>query len=269
MSNPILYYDELEDIYSQYDDAQLIYLIGFPALGKSTSLRNLPPENTYIFNVEGKHLPMPLAAGLKKDTKGDGSEGNIQRVNDYTKISKALRELKKREEIKFVIIDDGTYLMTAEFMSKINVKGYDKFNQMAGNMWDLLHKLKDRLRPDQKAIFIGHMETDPEEGTKMNMKTTGKLTREKLDTEGLTSTILVPAVDRERNEDKSSYFFYTQSDGVVPARSLMGMYPYKVKNDLLPLLNRMDEYFKGVSLENSKINLEPDEVGKAKTAVIR
>ena len=54
--------------------ADLIAVVGASGSGKSTSLRNLDPETTFIINVAGKPLPFK---GFRKNYKqyGIGKKG--------------------------------------------------------------------------------------------------------------------------------------------------------------------------------------------------
>lgn len=96
--------------------AELIAVVGNSGSGKSTSLRNLDPNTTFIINVAGKPLPI---RGFKKNYKPltqdpttKNFEGNLYNTSDVTKIAQILKIIDvKRPEIKTVIIEDAQYIM--------------------------------------------------------------------------------------------------------------------------------------------------------------
>jgi len=95
--------------------ADLIGIIGNSGSGKSTSIRNLNPAETFIINIAGKSLPFRRAKKdyipLRKNTKGQ-FEGNLYNTSDVEQITKILKVIDKtRPEIKVVIIEDAQYIM--------------------------------------------------------------------------------------------------------------------------------------------------------------
>lgn len=107
--------------------SDLIGIVGNSGSGKSTSIRTLNPENTFIINVAGKSLPFRGAKKnykpLIKDSKGK-FVGNLYHTSDVTQISKILIVVDKtRPEITVVIIEDAQYIMAFEAMERASEKG--------------------------------------------------------------------------------------------------------------------------------------------------
>ena len=108
--------------------ADLIAVVGDSGSGKSTSLRNLDPQTTFIINVAGKPLPI---RGYKKNYKAlvqDANSkkwvGNLYKTSDVAKISTVLKVINfQRPEIKVVIIEDAQYIMAFEAMERASEKG--------------------------------------------------------------------------------------------------------------------------------------------------
>ena len=225
----------------QGQHSTLILIIGKSGRGKSTSIRTLPPEQTHIINVKGKELPFPDAAkyvlGKNLTTEAGGPQ---------------IRELMKRlagdASINYLVADDVHYIMATEFMDKVMIKGYDKFSVMARNMWDLLVQA-NQLRPGLKIFMTAHEE---ETQTERKMKTMGKLLDEKLTPEGLSTIVLWAEVEMV-DKKTPRFYFATQTDGQTNAKAPMGMFPPEIPNDLLLVARRIDEYYKGVPLEKSRI----------------
>ena len=109
--------------------AELIGIVGNSGSGKSTSLRNLNPESTFIINVAGKPLPIK---GYKKNYKPlvvnpttRTYEGNLYNTSDVSKIAQILKLIDKtRPEIKVVVIEDAQYIMAFEAMDRAQEKGW-------------------------------------------------------------------------------------------------------------------------------------------------
>lgn len=156
--------------------SNVICLAGLSNSGKSTSMKYLNPESTFILSCTNKQLQIP---GFRKkypkvSTKG-GFTGNWYISNNYENIDKILKLVSvKRPEIKNIIIDDANYLLSAETFNKSLEKGYEKFSVLAKNYYDLIQKCMN-LRDDLTVVFVTHIENygtdlDPQ----YRMWTTGK-----------------------------------------------------------------------------------------------
>lgn len=89
--------------------AELCAIVGNSGTGKSTSIRTLNPETTFIINVARK--PLPFKGARKNYTplrkEGDKWVGNLYNTSDVDQIAKALHLIDAaRPEIKTVIIED-------------------------------------------------------------------------------------------------------------------------------------------------------------------
>ena len=95
--------------------------------GKSTSIRNLDPKETFIISTTGKR---PGIKGAVKKyptfTKDkDGYTGNFVTTANVDKIDQILRYVNtKRPDIKIVVIDDFQYVMAFEAMDRAGDKGW-------------------------------------------------------------------------------------------------------------------------------------------------
>lgn len=97
--------------------AELGAVVGLSGSGKSTSLRNLDPNKTFIINVANKPLPIK---GYKKNYKElyqnpetKKYEGNLYSTSNTEKILQILRLVNlKMPHIEQVIIEDSQYLMS-------------------------------------------------------------------------------------------------------------------------------------------------------------
>lgn len=139
--------------------ANTILVLGESGQGKSTSLRNLNPDETFIVSTTSKPLPW---RGWKKyyhkfDTK-DNTDGNWFQTSKSVSIAKIIKYINaKRPEIKNIVVDDLQYTMCFEYMDRRSEVGFQKFNDIGGDFTDLL-RLADTLRDDLNLIFTAHSE---------------------------------------------------------------------------------------------------------------
>ena len=87
--------------------SNLIAIVGPSGVGKSSSIRNLKPEETFIINVASK--PLPFKGWRSKYTIWNkiNPGGNYINTSDVSVIGSILNYINtKRPEIKNVIIED-------------------------------------------------------------------------------------------------------------------------------------------------------------------
>jgi GTPase SAR1 family protein len=198
--------------------ATKILIIGNSGTGKSTSIRNLPPDKTGVIRVVKKRLPF-------KESKF-----KVFDSDDYSTIKSTLQ----KSQASIIVIDDVQYLLANEFMRKASEKGFQKFTDLAYNFWDLLNTI-DSL-PDHKTVYLlSHLESD---GGQEKFKTIGKLLDEKITVEGLFTIVLKSIV--ENGEHK----FSTKNNGHDTTKSPIGLFETPtIDNDLAFVDKRIREYY--------------------------
>jgi hypothetical protein len=211
-------------------------IIGESGTGKSTSIRNLDPSETFIINVLNKPLPFK---GYKKSytlVSADGSLGNYYSSDKYSNIEIVIKKINaKRLEIKTLIIDDFQYLMSSEFMDRALERGYDKFSEIGKHAYDLL-KLLPTFREDLDIFILTHSECN--ESGKMKIKTIGKMLDEKIVIEGMYAMVL------QTELINGTYNFITQGDARHIAKSPLGMFDQRnIPNDLSFVKQKMSAYY--------------------------
>lgn len=228
--------------------AEIILIQGKSGSGKSTSLRNLDPKTTLLYQVIYKPLPFPgwnrvYTEGqnrkviFKKDFLSASSH-----KEGYANASKELCEsLKKiptlKPEITTVIIDDAQYLMSYEYMARAKEKGYDKFTEIQMNFFNVIQTAQ--LLPDNiTVVFLHH--TDESDPNNIKAKTVGKMIDNSITLEGVFTIVLMSIARRENG--KINYYFITHSDGTNTAKSPMGMFEDEIPNDLNKVLERIRDY---------------------------
>lgn len=212
-----------------------VLIIGESGTGKSTSIRTLPPTETFVINVINKPLPFKGANKRYTPLSMDGMTGNYYATDDHSNIMRAIKLVNlKRPEIKYLIVDDMGYTMTNDFMRSALVKGYDKFSSLAKDAWEVMRTLNE-TRSDLLCFLIMHSDTDQQ--GKSKPKTIGKLLDEKVCIEGMFTICLHSTII------DGQYFFITNNDGMHMAKSPLGMFANrKMPNDLAVIAQEINNY---------------------------
>lgn len=195
-----------------------VLLIGQSGSGKSTSLRNFKREEIAVINVLGKPLP------FKTDI-------NAKKVDDYATIIKAIEATNK----KTIVIDDANYLITTEFMKNSSVKGYDKYNEMANNFYNLINAIKN-IEGGKTVYLIMHEDAD--ENGNIKPKTIGKLLDDKVNIQGM-FTICIRTMYENGN-----YIFRLKTNGQDCVKTPFDMFDNDtMTNDLKEFNKIVREYY--------------------------
>lgn len=195
-----------------------ILLIGKSGSGKSASLRNFKKDEIAIANVLGKPLP------FKSDIEAP-------KVDDYNVILEAI----KRTDKKVIVIDDANYLITNEFMKNSSIKGYDKYNDMANNFWNLINGIKEV--DGGKTVYI-IMHEDQDEFGNVKPKTIGKLLDDKCNIQGL-FTICIRSM-----YENGKYIFRLKTNGQDCVKTPIGLFEEdEIENDLKAVDNKIRDYY--------------------------
>ena len=204
-----------------------VLLIGQSGSGKSTSLRNFKGDEVAVVNVLGKPLP------FKSDIKAG-------KCDDYATILKAIANTPK----KTIVIDDANYLITSEFMNKSSVKGYDKYNELANNFWNLINGIKN-IEGGKTVYLIMHEDTD--ENGYVKPKTIGKLLDDKVNIQGM-FTICIRSM-----YDNGNYIFRLKTNGQDCVKTPFGMFENDtMDNDLKAFDEVVREYYELDKIEEGE-----------------
>lgn len=214
--------------------AQGVLIVAESGTGKSTSIENLDPKETFIINVANKPLPFKGWKSKYKLWSKETPDGNMYDKASPESIEAALKYVSdKRPEIKTIVVDDFQYMSSFEFFDKAEEKGYEKFTKIGAHLARIARMPKD-LRNDLIIFFLTHAEeaTDMEGKKKYKAKTIGKMVDEKLTLEGLFSIVLFGKVKKDK-EGNLRYVFETQTTGENTCKSPRGMFgTFEIINDL-------------------------------------
>ena len=228
--------------------AETIAIVGESGTGKSTSLRNLNPETTFIISTTGK--PLPFRAWKKKyipiKIEGKNVSGNYYVSSKWDQILKILQIIDKMmPHIKQVIIDDFQYVLSYEFVDRATEVGYTKFSELAQHAMEIL-RYSEKMSDDCKMIFLTHSENVGDNvNPKYVIKTVGKLLSEKVTLEGLFTYIFFTKVN-EGDSGRMEYKLITNNDGSCVAKTSLGMFEdLEIDNDLDEIIKVIDAYNEG------------------------
>lgn len=227
--------------------AETILILGESGVGKTTSLRNLNPNETFIISTTSK--PLPWRGWKRQYTKFDpksNPEGNWYQTSKTNNIMQIMKYVNtKRSEIKYLVVDDLQYTMSFSFLDRRSENGFQKFTDIGGEFTDLL-RLADSLRDDLKLIFTSHSENVGDAiNPRYTLKTIGKLVNEKITPEGL-FTYVFYAIPQSGESETIKYKFLTNTDGEHVAKTPMGMFEdLLIDNDLAKIIEVIDDYNNG------------------------
>lgn len=209
--------------------SNVICVAGVSNSGKSTSIKYLNPEETFIVSCTNKQLQIP---GFRKKYPKVAIEkgklvGNWFVSHSYEKINKILQLVSQtRPDVKTVVIDDINYCLSGEIMDNALVKGFEKFSSQAKNYYDLIMNSQE-LRDDLTVILISHIVND---GTDIDpqwkLYSSGKMLDRTVNIDGLFSYIIYAERFVDEN-DEVKYRFKTRTDGNDTCRSVAGCFDEK------------------------------------------
>jgi len=226
-----------------------ILVMGPPGTGKTASIRNLNPAETFIIHADEKPLGLPgsktnYKTVYKNDGKLDITQSNYFETTNPAHILELLKAISaKAPNIKTIVVDTITSVMTNEFMTRLKEKGFDKFGDFAKDTYDII-KLVRQLREDLVVVIMAHTEDnyDVDGELKSSFKVIGgKLIKEKIVPESFFHMVLY--TDVVIKDGKPEYYFLTQNNGKNTCRSPLGLFTeYRIPNDLKDVIEKYKEY---------------------------
>ena len=209
-------------------------ILGQSGTGKTTSLRNLTPEDVLLIQAVKKPLPFRSKKWVPC-TKANPA-GSILVTDNAQTIVGAMQRTSK----PIIIIDDFQYILANEFMRRVldNETGnaaFAKYNEIARNAWDIL-MCAGKLADHTRVYILAHTQED--DSGRIKAKTIGKLLDEKITMEGLLTIVMRTAVIN------GQYLFSTQNNGSDTVKTPMGMFDAEhIPNDLAEVDKAVCDYY--------------------------
>ena len=214
--------------------SHVICIAGESGTGKTTSMRNLDPNTTLYIDCDKKGLSWK---GWKQQFSG---EKKNYLVTDFPQVAlQALRKVNEQDSMKHirvVVVDTLNGLMVADEMRRTKEKGYDKWQDLAQSIYDLVD-YSLTMRDDVTVVFVAHTQTDHDDNGYMftRIKTSGRKL-DKITVESKFSTVLLSKCIDGR------YVFETQAN-FSTAKSPMGAFPEKeIDNDITAVIEALKDY---------------------------
>lgn len=215
--------------------AKVIGVMGESGSGKTTAMRNLPPDATYYIDCDKKGLNWK---GWKDAFSAD--KKNYTRTDDFMKVDSLLVNINdKADHIKYVVIDTLNGMMVREEMRILAMQSGDKrsaWSDLAQNGWALINHCLE-LRDDLTVIILCHSETISDDNgiIRTRIKTNGRKL-EKLVLESKMTTV-VWAVRQD-----GKYKFILSADGSTCKVPLGAFQTDECENDIMIVVKALEDY---------------------------
>ena len=214
--------------------SRAIAIMGESGSGKTTSLRNLKPEETYIIDCDGKGLSW----------KGWRSQYNAERQNYYKtdnqdKVLVLMQRIsEKKPEIKNIVIDTANSIMVADEFRRMKDKGYDKWQDLAMSVYKITTEAS-KLRDDINVIVLFHVqvEKDDNSGKQFVRILTNGQKLNKVGLEKYFTTVLL-----SKRDDSGNYVFETRANNSTAKTPLDAFSTETIPNDMKAVLDVLEEY---------------------------
>lgn len=200
--------------------ARLIFVLGNPGTGKTSSLRTLSKEDVSYITVTGKELP--FRSTIKPVP-----------VRAMDEVHKMVVAAKK----PIVVIDDVNYLFTKEVFGADEKKDkWDVYDKISKDFYNIMMSILNK-DTDQNFYLFGHLE-DPDSST-LALKTLGQATRKSNTPEGWTNIVFESVFELDE------FLFKVKTDG-TGIKSPPDMFKEgTVPNDLKIVNDKINAYYKG------------------------
>ena len=232
-------------------------LMGESGSGKTTSLRNLPPNETFYIDSDKKGLSWKgwrtqyntengnylrsddknmVMCALAKLNCDDGTYVAYQKILGKTPKIMSETEKQKAMSYKYIVIDTLNGIMVADEVERMKEKGYDKWVDMAQCVWGILNYI-NTMRDDLTIIVLCHSQTQKEDDgyTFTRIKTSGKKL-DKLVVESKLTTVLY-AVARG-----NEFVFQTHANNSTAKTPFGAFESDEIPNDITLVIKALEEY---------------------------
>ena len=212
--------------------SKVICIMGESGAGKTTSMRNLPPEETCYIDADGKGLSWK---GWRKQYSKENK--NYIKTDDPDKVKLCMQRVNnKQTHFKYLIIDTLNGIMVGDEMRRMQEKGYDKWVDLAQSVWNIVD-FANNMRDDLTVIFTAHTQTESDDNGYQftRIRTNGKKLN-KIYLESKMTTVLLAKKKGDR------YLFETQANQ-SSAKSPMGAFDtLEIDNDIVQVIQALEEY---------------------------
>ena len=214
--------------------AKTYCIMGESGSGKTTSLRTLPPESTFIVDCDKKG----------ESWKGWRDQYNGKKQNycatdtpaTVMSILKHINEDESYKKIKTVVIDTINGVMVSEEMRNAKVQGFGKWTDLAQYVWEIFDYCLT-MRDDVTVIIIAHSITDTDDNGIVftHIRTNGRKL-EKIVLESKLNVVLLA----ECKDGK--YIFHTKADRSSVKTPMGAFEDDEIPNDAAAVIKALEEF---------------------------
>lgn len=217
--------------------AKVIGVMGESGSGKTTAMRNLPPDETFYLDCDKKGLNWK---GWRKQYSTD--KKNYWVSDKFSIAVNLLNRINTEEQfkhIKYIVIDTLNGLMVAEEMRILAMQSGDKrsaWSDLAQNGWNIIN-IALTLRDELTVIILCHSETISDDNgiIRTRIKTNGRKL-EKLVLESKMTTVIWSV----RQDGK--YKFILSADGSTCKVPLGAFQADECENDIMIVIKALEDY---------------------------
>ncbi len=205
-----------------------ILICGKQASGKTVSLRNLPPKNTFWIDADGK---FDQWKGFSKQYNKQNK--NYMKTNDIKQILNLMGFIEKQPQIHYLVVDTINSAMTKSEMSEDapSGNGFQKYKAIGEFGYNIVER-GNAMRDDLVIIFVGHTAGN-DDGFEELIVSGKKL--EKIKLSGYISVVLIC-----RHEDDKYKYIIRSNDS--SARVPFGYFEGtdEIDNDIMLVLKELE-----------------------------
>lgn len=212
--------------------AKVLCVMGESGSGKTTAMRNLPPESTLYIDCDKKGLSWK---GWR--SQYNVSQKNYVKTSEKGKVAALLKEYGQIPQIKYIIVDTINGIMVDDEFRRMGEKTYDKWQDLAAAVYGLIN-ITLSMRDDLTVIFIAHSQTERDDfgNAFTRVKTSGRKL-DKIVLESKFTTVLLA----KRNA-QGQYVFETHANNSTAKTPLGAFEADEIPNDITEVLKALEEY---------------------------
>lgn len=205
-----------------------ICIMGQSGVGKTYSMRNLNPKETFYIDADGKGL----------NWKGWRNAYNVANKNYFKsdspdQIVSLLKQIdEKQKHIKYVVVDTINGIMIGDEMRRMKDKGYDKWQDLSQAVYYIVHDA-NIYRDDLTVILVAHVQIE-EDGFTHILTNGKKLNKIQLETM-LNNVLLAKKIE-------GKYVFETTSNNST-AKTYVGAFETEtIDNDIVAVIEAIKQF---------------------------
>ena len=222
--------------------SRIIMVLGKPGTGKSTSLENLDPNDTYIIKPNMK--PLPFRGSAKKYS---AAAANLAITKKITELPGLIQLISQKTTKKTVIVEDYSHFFTAvtlgdTFRSRNSGNAaFARWADFGSDVYNSVVGIDPSLLRDDLTIVILHHSEIKNDGTVGSKSSGNLLDKEVVLDSHVTYLLHTTIIEADKPEDR--YKFLTNTDSIHMAKTPKGCFPeLLIPNDLRAVIDTIDKY---------------------------